>query len=367
MNFTVKTLQFQNMVARASKGASEDKILPITSMMGIELKENKLTLTTTDTANTLQIMADKIEGEEGYAVVPVDVFSKLIARMTTETITMKLKGNSLEVTGNGVYNIALPVDESGSIRIPEFKFKKVGDPIILNLTTVKNILSINKAALAKNLETPYLCGYYLGERVVTTDENVICFNEINVLGIDVLISPEMMELLALHVDEKIKCYYDNKNFLFESSDMILCGAEHDGKELYPVDDIKAYLDENFTASCKIPKLLLQNVMDRLALFIEPYDKNGAYFTFTPKGLSIQSKQSSGVEVVGYTDSKDFIPFRCCVDIPLFKAQIDANPSEVIELWYGHEAAIKITSGNIIQVIALLEDEAMNKMETPIGD
>ena len=57
----IPTGKFQDMVARASKGASENKLLPITSMMAIELKDNVLTLTTTDTANYLKVKADKVD------------------------------------------------------------------------------------------------------------------------------------------------------------------------------------------------------------------------------------------------------------------------------------------------------------------
>ena len=352
----IATEKFQDMVARASKGASENKLLPITSLMAFELKDNVLTLTTTDTANTLKVISDKVEGDDMYAVVPVDLFSKLIAKTTSESITIKLTDSSLEVNGNGTYNIPLAMDEDGLVQFPEYKFEKKGDPEVVNLTSVKNILNINKAAVAKTIDTPCLCGYYIGKRVISTDEQVICFNDFQLLKEDVLISPEMMELLSLNTEEKINCYYSDGYFLFETPNIVLYGAEHDGKDLFPVEEITGYLDEEFRSMCKLPKILLQNVIDRLSLFIEPYDKNGAYFTFTKEGVKVTSKKSSSVEVIAYQESKDFAPFICCVDIPMLKAQIDANPGEAIELWYGHDSAIKMTSGKVTQVIALLEDD-----------
>ena len=357
----MKTIPFQTMVARAAKGASENKLLPITSMMEISLKDNVLTLTTTDTSNTLTIIQDKVQGDEFYAVVPVDIFSKLIAKTNSETVTLTVKENSLEVKGNGVYNIALPMDEEGTVVFPKYEFEKVGEPAKIHLSTVKQILAVNKPAIAKNLDTPCLCGYYLGDQVVTTDENVICFNDMNVLGMDVLVSPEMLELLALNTSENINVYYNDGYFLFETSDMVLYGAEHDGKSIYPVNEIKSYLDEDFKSYAVVSKLLLEDVMDRLSLFIEPYDKNGAYFLFTKDGLKLTSKKSSSVEILHYAESENFQPFSCCVDIPMFQAQIAAIPSETVKIWYGHEAALKMTSGNITQVMALLEDEELESV------
>lgn len=354
----IATEKFRDMVARASRGASENKLLPITSLMSFELKDNVLTLTTTDTANTLKVISDKVEGDNMKAVIPANLFSKLIEKTTSESITIKLTEDSLEVQGNGTYNIPLVMDEDGLVQFPEYKFEKKGEPEIINLTSIKNILSINKAATAKTIDTPFLCGYYIGERVISTDELVICFNDFRLLKEDVLISPEMMELLGLNTEEKIKCYYSDGYFLFETSNIVLYGAEHDGKDLFPVEEITGYLDEEFRSMCKLPKILLQSVIDRLSLFIEPYDKNGAYFTFTKEGVRVTSKKSSSVELIAYQESKNFAPFLCCVDIPMLKAQIDANPGETIELWYGHEAAIKMTSGKVTQVIALLEDDSL---------
>ena len=355
---TMPAVKFQDMVARATKGASENKLLPITSMMCIELKNHVLTLTTTDTANTLVVKCDKVEGDDMYAVVPVKQFSGLIAKTTSDSIKLVLKGNDLEVHGNGVHKISLPVDEDGVVQFPQFHFDKNGEGQIINLSSVKDILHINKASVAKTIDTPCLCGYYLGEQVITTDEQTICFNDMRLTEDSYLVSPEMMELLALAKQEKITWWHQNGFFLFETDDMILHGAEHDGKDLFPAEDIMGYLDAEFSSCCRLPKIAIQGLIDRLALFIEPYDKNGAYLTFTKDGVKINSKKSNSDETLPYIESKNFTPFVCCVDIPMLKGLIDANPGESIDIWYGNEACIKMTSGKVTQVIALLEDEGL---------
>lgn len=361
MKLTIKTAKFQDMVQRASKGASENKLLPITSMMAIELKDNVLTLTTTDTSNTLKVRATEIPGEDFYVVVPVDKFTKLITKSTSENITLTLKDKSLEVKSNGIYNIELPVDEDGLIKFPEYTFKKKGKGLVINLTSIHNIISTNKAALSKVLEAPCLCGYYIGERAITTDENVICFNDINLVKENILVSPETMELLTLNTQEKIKYFHTGTQLLFETDDVIVHGYEHEGMDMYPIKELNDYLEVEFPSMCKLPKLLLQSVMDRLSLFIEPYDKNGAYFKFTSEGVEVSSKRSKSIEVISYSESKNFSPFICCVDIPMLKSQVDSNPGELIELHYGHPAAIKLVSGNVTQVIALLEDDSLESV------
>lgn len=359
---TVPAVKFQDMVARATKGASENKLLPITSMMCIELKDHVLSLTTTDTANTLVIKSDKIEGDDMYAVVPVRQFSALIAKITSDTIQLTLKGDSLHIKANGDYKIDLPVDEDGVVQFPQFSFDKEGDGAIINLSSVNDILNINKASVAKTVDTPCLCGYYLGDQVITTDEQTICFNDMKLTEEPYLISVEMMELLALSKQEKITWWHKDGFFLFETDDMILHGVEHDGKDMFPAEDIMGYLETEFPSCCKLPKIALQDLISRLAIFIEPYDKNGAYFTFTKEGVKVNSKKSNSDELIPYLESKDFAPFVCCVDIPMIKGLIDANPGESVDLWYGNEACIKMTSGKVTQVLALLEDEGMENFQ-----
>lgn len=358
----ISAVKFQDMVARATKGASENKLLPITSMMCIEMKDHVLSLTTTDTSNTLVIKADKIEGDDMYAVVPVKQFRDLVARITSDSISMELVGGDLNIEANGKYKIPLLVDEDGVVQFPAFKFEKKGEGEVINLSSIKNILDINKACVAKTIDTPCLCGYYLGEQVITTDENTICFNDMKLTEEPYLISTEMMELLALSKQEKISWWYADGFFYFETEDMILHGVEHDGKDLFPAEDVMGYLDTEFKSSCRLPKLAIQDLISRLAVFIEPYDKNGAYFTFTKEGVKVNSKKSNSDELIPYLESKDFAPFVCCVDIPMMKGLIDANPGESVDIWYGNEACIKMTSGKVTQVIALLEDEGLESIQ-----
>ena len=91
MKLTLQTQKLQEMVANSVKGASANKMIPITSLMGIEVKDNVLTLSTTDATNHLKIIERKVDNENFYVVVQAELFSKLVAKTSTETMTMTLK------------------------------------------------------------------------------------------------------------------------------------------------------------------------------------------------------------------------------------------------------------------------------------
>lgn len=361
----VVTSRMKEAVNKAIKGAGFNNLIPITSMIGIKLSEGKLRLLTTDMTNTLCIIIDKVAGDDMDITVDADKFGKLIAKITSEDIDLSVKDDVLFVKANGTYKIPLISDEEGLISFPcinlvkEVKTKDCKT----KLSSVMQAYNINKSALAKTLENPALTGYYCGDTVISTDANVITFNGFRMFDNDepILISAQQMQLLTLNTVEDIDVSIGKTSIQFVTEDVVIDGALMEGIEDFPANEVNAYLDEAFTSSCKVPKDLLLSVLDRLALFIEPYDKNGAYFTFGRKGINIHSKKDASTETINYVESKDFKPFVCCVDIPMLKEQLQANPDDIVKICYGNENALKIESGKVTQVIALLEDEELETL------
>lgn len=358
----VVSSRMKDAVNKAIKGAGFNNLIPITSMIGIKLKGGKLRLFTTDMTNTLCIIIDKVSGVDMDITVDADKFGKLIAKTTSEDIELIVIDDVLSVKANGTYKIPLISDEEGLVTFPALSETK-GKTTNVKLTSIMQAYNINKSALAKTLENPALIGYYCGDMVISTDANVITFNDFKMFEQDepLLISPQLMQLLTLNKQEDIKLIADKTLLTFIADDMVVQGAVMEGIEDFPADDVKACLDEAFTSSCKVPKDLLLATLDRLALFIEPYDKNGAYFTFGRNGINIHSKKDASTEIINYVESKNFEPFMCCVDIPMLKEQLQANPDDIVKICYGNENALKIKSGKVTQVIALLEDEDLDNM------
>ena len=122
MKLTIGTELMKDVVARAIKGAGNNKLIPITSMMCIELKGGDLTVITTDATNYLYIKEQHVAGDDFYVVVDANQFAKLVSKMTCESITMAVdeKLYTMKVKGNGNYTIELPLDEDGGpVKFPD--------------------------------------------------------------------------------------------------------------------------------------------------------------------------------------------------------------------------------------------------------
>jgi len=358
MRFSIKTVVLQELVNRAVKGASQNKLITLTTLMAIQLKDKKLTLITTDASNTLYVMQDGVEGDDFYCVLQVEQFSKLVSRLTCENTTLELDDNILLVKGNGTYKIELPLDENGdAIQYPDpvAEMGISGDRKEIGLSVVKTILNTNKAALAVTMEQPEYTGYWVGDKVVATDTEKICGLNTKFFDTPALISAETMDLLGVMTEEKIEVYEQEDILEFVTKDCIVFGHKMEGLEDYAIDAITGLLEEEFQSKCKISKNDLLALLDRIALFVGTYDNKAITLTFTEKGIDVSSKQSNGVETITYMESKGFKPYTCQIAIDVLIQQVKANSADSIELQYGNEQSIKIVDGNVTQVIALLED------------
>jgi len=354
----VKTKTLQEMTQKAMKGASNNKILPLTSMLAIELKTNVLTLTTTDFSNYLEIKQDKVEGEDFYVVVQADIFSKLIGKLSTEEVTLTVEGNVLTVKANGTYKLELPVDEDGSlVQFPEYKKNLDATTTFIKLATLKSILTTNKASVAQDMVVPALTGYYIDANgVLTSDSFVACHNKVTGLNDSFMLPCQVVELFNVLDQEDVSVTVGETDVVFDTNGATIYGKLLMEKDNFPVEAINNYLKTSFDSKCKLPKDALLSVLDRMILFVGNYDKNEVYLTFTTDGITFESRKGTGKELVKYGESENFKPFTCCIDIEILKAQIQAQQTEVIDLYYGNPGAIKLASGAIVQIVSLSEDD-----------
>lgn len=362
MKFTIKAEKLKDMVSRSVKGAGMNKLIPITSLIAIEVKDNKLTLITTDATNYLYIVDDKVVADDFYVCVDVGMFSKLVSKMTCDNITLEIKDNIsvLEVKGNGNYRIELPLDENGElIKYPDPVANldlSSASEVTINKSTVQVILETIKPALAVTLDNPCYTGYYIGNQVVATDTYKIASMDINMFGNKRLVSPEFMDLLSVMSTEKITVAMTDADIVCSTPECMVYGKFMEGLDDYAIDAIGELINTEFDSFCSIPKGDLIQLLTRLSLFVGTYDKNAVDLTFTKEGLQVSSKAANGIELIKYITSENFVDFTCSIDIQMFMQEVKAISNDVVEIHYGKNNAIKMVDGNITIIVALLDDE-----------
>ena len=359
MELKIKTVELQEMVGKAIKCSSNNKLIPLTSLMNIKVEKGLLTLTTTDATNYFYT-SKEVMCEDFEVSVMADLFTKLVQKTTAENIVLEYlqAGGTLHVKGNGDYIMELPLDENGSvIRFP----KKVNDEFrtvcgTIKLSTVKNILNYNKPSLATSIELPSLTCYYCGDKVVTSDRFKICSNDIKMFDEPILITAQLMELLGTVTSENISVFKGAGDMVFDAGNDVVYAPITEGIETFPVDAIMSLVNSDFESNCKVPRNAVLNLIDRLNLFVSPYDKRAVRITFSKDGMLFSSKKSSGVELIPYVENSNYTDYTCMIDIEMLKSQVSSQEADNLNIYYGSEIAIKMVSNNITQIVALAEEE-----------
>ena len=364
---TVKTSLLQSMVAKAIKGAANNKMLPLTSMVAIastpstETGKTLLSMCTTDSTNYLYI-SEKIDLiDDIYVVVPVEQFSKLISKLTSEDVSLELSDNALHIVGDGSYRIELPLNEEGNpVRFPN----PMADLFYnsnhkIKLADIKSTLAHNKASLSLDNDIPCYTGYYMDkDGVLTTDSLSMCENKVELFDEPVLLSRELIDLLDLFDSEDIDVYDAGSNLVFTSPNCTVFGAKRLQSELeeFNVEVLKNLISQEFTSKVVVHKNELLNALDRISLFVGKYDKNKIKLHFDTGAVVISSVATSGVEHITYIRTENVKEFDCSIDIELFMSQLKTLTSDEVELWYGGDKAIKLVEGDITHILALDEEE-----------
>ena len=364
----ISTEVLKELLSRSIKGMGANRHVPLTELMCIKLENGTLTLITTDANSYLYVKKKEVEGTDFYVVVRGEQFSKLVSKFTCDMTEIWVSNNALEVHGNGDYQIEIPLDEGKPIEYPDPMTDLVLDEDMrheLRASTVQMILDSCKTSLALTLEDPWYTGYYVGDNIIATNKLVVSSIDINILGDDpVLIPSTYMDLLSVMTEEKFSAFVipdensDRDHIVCTSSDCVVYGdlMERENLDEFEVDAFNEYINQEMDSSCKVNKMELLSVLDRVSLFVGAYDDGAVDLTFTQDGLSVSSKQSNGVDVVSYTSSRDYKPFTGSVEVKQLINIIKSNPEDEVTIEYGSDEGLKMTAGTLVFIIALITDE-----------
>ena len=363
MKLTIGTELMKDVMSRAIKGVGNNKLLRITQMICVSLKDGELTTITTDGTNYLYVKEKHVAGDDFYVVVDANQFAKLISKMTSDNITMTVaeKTGALNVKGNGNYILELPLDEDGEyIKFPDACEKltllEPDERGIINKSTVQVILETVKPALATTFENPEYTAYYVADKVVGTDRTIIASMDVEFCDMPRLINADFLDLVAVMREEKIATAYYGSDAVFQTQDAVIVGKLAENVDDYAIDAISELVDQEFTSSCSVPKAELLQMLDRLSLFVGPYDDNSVILTFVKEGLQISSKASSGVEIINYVASTNHENFTAPINVNMLIKTVKSVSSDVIDMSYGNDSAIKIVDGSITIIVALNEED-----------
>lgn len=362
MKVTISAEVLKDLVMKATRGVGNNKLIPITQLMGITVRNKELSIITTDATNYLYI-TNQIDSDDFSVTVYADKFAKLVSKITSEYITLEVKDSTLEVKGNGTYTIELPLDESGNL----IQYPSPIDSVDYanthttkaTLSIIKTILDSLKGSLATTMEMPVITQYYTGETILATNRHMVAEIDSRFCDINMLISTECMDLLDNMTDEIIKVIVGEDFVIFSGTGCVVYSKNSMNISDYPSQTLNDLLSKEFPYICKINKIELLNLLDRMTLFANDITNKLApvKLSFGNNGLTVSNKSGKSNEFINYLDGNiNENLFECLINISLLITQLKSYTGDAVEIYYGNDNLIKFVDGSVTQIIALYSEE-----------
>lgn len=356
----IKTDILKDLVNKASKGITVDKLIPITNFMCIKYDSGEFVIITTDSTNYMYARRNFLDcGDEFYAVVNTDIFTKLISNITSEYITLGTIDNILMIEGNGKYKIPLSLDEDGFVikfKDPMKDVNLTDDLVHINVNELRNVIKTLKPSLyTRDNNIPFLSKYYFGDCVLASDkEQVSCYSK-NFTHEPVLLSQYMLNILDVITSDTIGYAKTDKYVILSADGVTMYGVYDIDVSTFPASTLKKILDAdgNSISRCKINKSEFMDALKRINLFVGNYDNNVIGLKFNTDGIEISSKSSAGVEFIEYVELSNYSPCECYININMLMSQLKAYPNDTVDFGFGHELFVSLRYKDFTQIIALV--------------
>ena len=355
----VNTKVLKKMVAKVGKIITNDKMLPITSLLLIEGDKKQLVLRGSDGTNTLEVTTPLASDSTFYAVVNADLFISLISKTTVEEVELSISDEgALNVKGNGDYSLEVSLDDDGGvIKYPEVSFNKRAKNIAkIEANVIKALVKHHKNSLLNDVTVPFLGGYYFdGNGVITTDSLCLTYTDKALFKDATLITANVMDLLTLFDDEFTVKAQDGW-YLFTSPTMSLHAYQLDGVENYPVESVQPLIDGGYSNSCKISKDGLLAALDRLTLFVGDYETNDIILAFAKNGLQLGTQSKNSTEVLRYIDAPSKIDdYVCIVDASMLKKHLTTINDMTVVMHFNNPVSVKFVENDVMHIVSLVNE------------
>lgn len=353
----IKTRLLQEAVALLDKAAGKNKIIPITQMIGLVTNGTKLTLATTDTFNSMYLTKDtEVELPALDVCTNLEIFTKLVNKITTEDVEFIIDGNALTLKGNGEYKLELTVDEEGEL----FKFPKNDKAptkhhkeLVLNVSKLEQIKQQCNKALAVDLTKPVLMNYAITkDSAFGTDTYNISKVKTDVAAEEIIIPSKLMDLICL-LGGEVKLTHNDNNYVVTNNDIRIF-SKVSNIENYPIEKIDGILNNEVdcTGTIEVPTLL--SLLERISIMISTYDKEVIALEVVGETINISSLKSSGVETISYKGNTNTAVIKNYINVNSVINQLNTISDKEVTLTIKDGLFVAFATSTVNKLVSQVE-------------
>lgn len=264
MKFEMNTALLQTVSNKLVKAVSSKDIIPSLKNFLFEVTKDNVHIIAGDSATYLEKdIACKDVLEEGVFSVDGKEFTKLINKITSDTVVLELVDGRLRINA-GKSRFTLKTIDPAEYVYPE-NLQLEHEGIEINLLEFKKALKLGAITVSKNATEIYYTGYKIGKTLMTTNRNNLTIYNINICEDDLLLTQDLVNLI-LDLDGEVATIGYSEDFIeITTVGTRIIGNLLSGLEYFPDNDILQNF--NYDKIAKVAKKELLPVLDRALIFI----------------------------------------------------------------------------------------------------
>lgn len=349
----VNTTKLKKMLSHVNK-IKPNSLLEITNYIELDFNNNnQLVIKAYDGSNYMTVIDDNnLDGDRGSVIVKTDQFTKLVNKTTADQMTLKVFDDYLKVKGNGTYKVEIV---NGEI-FPDYEIDESLTKYEGLTPMLKHGIQAAKNAKSLNAADGVLYGFLLRDNKITTSDAMkVCVSEFESEGIEALLPPVLAGLVNVLDGDNVRMLYDQDREMmtFIGKSVTISGPTMDGVEGYP--NIVEIAEAMQPSICTIDTQEIIQALDRLGLFVGPYDLNLIKLAFVDDNITIQT-DSGSIETIEYKDGSGHIEdIVYTVNRKLLYELVAAVDSPSIQVGYGDPDLIKLESDKDIMLLSISDE------------
>ena len=366
----VRVEKLQSAASKILAAVDPNALAVLTETLELKTVGRNLYCSVTNREYFAQVKIPMEEEIDFHATVNANLFLKLVAQTTTETIELNISDNTLVFKGNGSYNLPLIFDGDKLLELPEITIENKTTEFNISSSILHSILQFNSKELIMGIiSKPIQKLYYMDEQGAVTFTTGACVNSFTLSQpVKVLLNDRLVKLFKLFKSEDVKFIlgYDDigsgiiqTKVSFESPEIVLTAILSCDETMlasFPVNAVRGRANADYAYSVNMNREQVIQAINRLLLFsasnrgqdTRPY----GVFEFGKDGVVLYDNKKANKEEILYSNTSCDLdsPYVAYLDLLDFRNVLDVCTEQYVTLNFGDSQAVVVSRGNVKNVV-----------------
>ena len=341
----------------------------INETLELKVEDGKFVMCVTNREYYVKVkLTTAVDDENFHATVNANIFLKLISKITTDTVELKISNNNLVIVGNGNYKLPMIYDGTELLVLPTIDINNVTINFDIDGTILNSINKYNVKQLSMGtIMNPIQKMFYVDENGAITFTSGACVNKFSLKSpVRMLLNQKLVRMFSLFKGKQVafSMGYDpisqeiiQTKVKFETDSVIITAILSFDDTLlnkFPATAVRNRAFNVYDHSVVINRNELVQTIERLMLFPSTFaNKLYSKFVFGSDAVKIFDPSSQNSESIYYNNSSninDDEPYETLIDLNDIKPTLDSFSEQYVTINFGNHQAVSLSIGDIYYVV-----------------